>query len=135
MTTTSASCCSAIPRATVAPTFPAPPTTVTLRFISVRLLWLLALGLGALGCKAKPRASQRSARALHALDHGVGKLRRLQLRGALHEAREIVGDSLDGYGAVHPFHDQIGRLHPSQMPEHHLAGEDHRPWVHLVLIR
>ena len=33
MTTTSASCFSATPRATVAPTFPAPPTTVTLRFI------------------------------------------------------------------------------------------------------
>src|SRR5580692_5585357 len=33
MTTTSASCLSATPRATVAPTLPAPPTTVTLRFI------------------------------------------------------------------------------------------------------
>src|SRR3954463_16362384 len=35
MTTTSASCLSATPRATVAPTFPAPPTTVTLRFMRV----------------------------------------------------------------------------------------------------
>src|SRR5436309_14619241 len=34
ITTTSASCLSATPRATVAPTLPAPPTTVTLRFIS-----------------------------------------------------------------------------------------------------
>src|SRR4051812_29233040 len=33
MTTTSASAFSATPRATVAPTLPAPPTTVTLRFI------------------------------------------------------------------------------------------------------
>src|SRR5437762_11951918 len=35
MTTTSASCLSATPRATVAPTLPAPPTTVTLRFIRI----------------------------------------------------------------------------------------------------
>src|SRR5437764_10905235 len=34
ITTTSASCFSATPRATVAPTLPAPPTTVTLRFIA-----------------------------------------------------------------------------------------------------
>src|SRR4051812_14679322 len=34
MTTTSARFLSATPRATVAPTFPAPPTTVTLRFMS-----------------------------------------------------------------------------------------------------
>src|SRR5215510_8301373 len=37
MTTTSASCLSATPRATVAPTLPAPPTTVTLRFMSAPL--------------------------------------------------------------------------------------------------
>src|SRR5437870_12309487 len=34
ITTTSASCLSDTPRATVAPTLPAPPTTVTLRFIN-----------------------------------------------------------------------------------------------------
>src|ERR1700676_2801218 len=100
MTTTSASCFSATPRATVAPTFPAPPTTVTLRFISGRLLWLLALAF-----RLWALASRLWAQALHVLDHGVGKLRRLQLRGALHEAREIVSDSLGGDGAVHALHD------------------------------
>src|SRR4029453_4079313 len=38
ITTTSASDLSATPRATVAPTLPAPPTTVTFRFISSKLL-------------------------------------------------------------------------------------------------
>src|SRR5437762_9791923 len=44
MTTTSASCLSATPRATVAPTFPAPPTTVTFRFMKPILLRRKLLG-------------------------------------------------------------------------------------------
>src|SRR5439155_22204829 len=50
MTTTSASCLSATPRATVAPTLPAPPTTVTLRFIPAPSLIL------------EPQRPQRSQR-------------------------------------------------------------------------
>src|SRR5213592_4245252 len=88
MTTTSASCLSATPRATVAPTFPAPPTTVTLRFICF-------------SCHDDQRRTRGNRRehspcfsassagsalyvvVLHILDNGVGELRRLQFRGAV----------------------------------------------------
>src|SRR3954453_20390219 len=115
MTTTSASCLSATPRATVAPTFPAPPTTVTFRFLSAPLT---------LGCRV----------ALHVLDNGVGELRRLQFRGAFHQAGEVVGDALAGDGAVHALDDQIRGFDPAHVPQHHLAGQNHRTGVHFVLV-
>src|SRR5476649_660503 len=136
MTTTSASCFSATPRATVAPTFPAPPTTVTLRFI---------LSLLSRRSTRNPRNPQKTSGsacsacsalyvALHVLDNGVGELRRLQFRRAVHLAGEVVGDALGGDRAVHALHDQIRRLAPAEVTEHHLAGEDHRAGVHLVLV-
>src|ERR1700741_4393575 len=73
--TTSASSLSAIQRATVAPTLPAPPTTVTLRFID---------------------APSTNAAFLHVFDHRVPELGRLQLFRALHQAGEIVGHLLVG---------------------------------------
>src|SRR5437762_14062298 len=91
MTTTSASCLSASPRATVAPTLPAPPTTVTLRFISIS--WLKALHHGGHGghrgtqlTKGLTSASFVSSvveSLLHVADDSVRELRRLQLDGAL----------------------------------------------------
>src|SRR5436190_13175147 len=71
-TTTSASCLSAIPRATVAPTFPAPPTTVTFRFIA--------------------SSSQRSSS--HVFYDGVPELGRFQLGRTRHLTRQVVGDPL-----------------------------------------
>src|SRR6266568_847294 len=53
----------------------------------------------------------------------------------LHEAREVVGDPVRADGAVHPLHDEVGRLLPAEVPEHELAGEDHGARVHLVEIR
>src|ERR1700676_3683234 len=107
--TTSASSLSAIQRATVDPTFPAPPTTATFRYI------------------AAPR--------LHVPDHCVGELGRLQFLRAGHQSRKVVGDLLGGNGAVHALHDEVGGLGPAEMPEHHLARKDHRARVHLVQIR
>src|SRR5262245_47207593 len=102
MTTTSASCFSAMPRVTVAPTFPAPPTTVILRFI--------------------PLSPKRSAEAvaLHVVDDRVGELRRLQFRGAIHQARKIVRYALGGNRPVHAFDNQVSRLVPAKVPQHHL---------------
>src|ERR671913_2228301 len=96
MMTTSASSLSAIALATVAPTFPAPPTTVTLRFMN-RI----------------PR--------LHVPDDLVGELRRAHFRGAFHQPREVVGDVLRRDGAVHTLDDQVRGFNPAEMPEHHLA--------------
>src|SRR5437870_2281861 len=91
MTTTSASSFSAIPRATVAPTFPAPPTTVTFRFIPLSFVEA-----------SPPRRTRRTQRVelavvagfLDVFDDRVRELRRLQLLGALHLSRKIVGDLL-----------------------------------------
>ena len=58
----------------------------------------------------------------------------LHLRRAFHQAGEVVGDGLGGDRAVHALDDQVGRLGPAQVPEHHLAREDHRARVHLVLV-
>src|SRR3954464_8291634 len=89
ITTTSASCLSATPRATVAPTFPAPPTTVTFRFIS-------APRSSVVSCRpvSRPRpGGEPNVNAengeLHVLDDRVGELRRLQLGGAVHQPREV----------------------------------------------
>src|SRR5262249_28630545 len=114
MTTTSANCFSATPRATVAPTFPAPPTTVTLRFIA---------------------APDKNDLLLHVLDDSVPELRGLQFGRAVHQAREVVGHALRRDGAVHSLHDEIGSLRPAEVTQHHLAGEHDRSRIDLVLIR
>src|SRR5688572_29502267 len=104
MTTTSASCLSAMPRAAVAPTLPAPPTTVTFRFIA--------------------------GSSSHVLDNRVAEFRGLQLRRAVHEPREVVGHAFGGNGTVHALDDQIGGLGPPHVPHHHLAREDDRAGIH-----
>src|SRR5438093_11292590 len=98
ITTTSASCFSATPRATVAPTLPAPPTTVTLRFICTP-----SNARHHESTKARKhekeilfrgfvfsRVSWWARRSSHILDDCVAKLGCLQLRRAVHEAREVV---------------------------------------------
>src|SRR6266540_3536645 len=103
MSTTSASSLSAIERAAVAPTLPE-PTTVTLRFIDApRIahpclrppLFCLCAALLARSAILPVRSRcYPCARLFHVRDDGVGELRRLQLRRALHLAREIVGHLL-----------------------------------------
>src|SRR5262249_49649423 len=131
ITTTSASCLSATPRATVAPTFPAPPTTVTLRFIRAPRSYE-----GNRRDRGERKDFWLSAVAFsHVADDGVPEFRGLQLGRAVHEAREVVGDAFGGDGAVHALHDELRRLDPSEVPQHHLAGEDHGAGIHLVLVR
>src|SRR5260370_444198 len=100
MTTTSASCLSATPRATVAPTFPAPPTTVTLRFIR---------------SPDVAGAAREPPRASHVVDDGVAEFRGLELFRAVHQAREVVRHGLRRDCAVHALHDQVRRLVPVQV--------------------
>src|SRR5262245_44576529 len=79
MMTTSASSLSAMARATVAPTLPAPPTTVTFRFMEL----------------------------LHGGDHTIAELRALHFGRAVHQPREVVRDGLGRNRPVHPLHHQI----------------------------
>src|SRR5438045_1535710 len=107
MTTTSASCLSATPRATVAPTFPAPPTTVTLRFMSTP--------------ENQPRKHENTKKTLHVIDDGTPELRRLQFLRAVHEAGEVVRHRFGADRAVHALHDQVSGLVPAHVAEHHFA--------------
>src|SRR5213079_436171 len=113
ITTTSASCLSATPRATVAPTLPAPPTTVTLRFIKHPYRFFYAIW----------------SHRLHIRDDGVAEPGRAQLGRAFHEAGEIVGHPFCGNRPVHPLDDQIGRFDPAEMAQHHLARQHHRSGI------
>ncbi len=62
-----------------------------------------------------------------------GQLARLEQRGPLHLAMEVVGDELRRDGPLDGAHDQVRRLVPAQVAQHHLAGQDDRAGVHLVL--
>src|SRR5262249_14444989 len=121
MMTTSASCLSATPRATVAPTLPAPPTTVTLRFIFTPQFGRTRRPQKPqfVFCKNK-RKRNRELRvlrvfcvlSLHVLDDVVAEFGSLQLGGAVHQAREIVGHALRADRAFHALDDQVRRLGP-----------------------
>src|SRR5213595_2641274 len=106
MRTTSASCFSATPRATVAPTFPAPPTTVTLRFIS---------------CLC-PLLSFVASAPSHVADDGIRECRRLQLRRVRHLPREVVGHPFLADRLLNPPLDEGARFVPAQIVQHHHTG-------------
>ena len=139
--TTSASSLSAMQRATVAPTLPAPPTTVTLRFICCssnddqrgRLAEAAELQAG---CALRVSASSacRIRRVYMLLMIASPNSDVFSSVAPVHQPREVVGDALGGDRAVHPLDDQVGGLVPAEVSEHHLAREDHRARVDLVLV-
>ena len=65
---------------------------------------------------------------------GIAELAALHLLRSFHQAGEVVGDGLVADGAVHALDDQVGRLGPAQVAEHHLARENDRAGVDLVEI-
>src|SRR5690606_28357644 len=70
---------------------------------------------------------------LHVTTDRLRELRRLDERGPLHLPVEVVGHRLGGNGAFHAPDDEVRGLDPPQVPQHHLAGEDERAGVDLVL--
>src|SRR5689334_11580534 len=73
-------------------------------------------------------------RRLHVSDDGVAKLAALHFRGALHQPRKVIGDRAGPDGAFHALDDQVGGLAPAHVAQHHLAREDDRAGVNLVLV-
>src|SRR5262249_3936413 len=65
----------------------------------------------------------------HVLNNRVPKFTGLELRRAFHLPLQIVGDSLLFNRLDHATDDQLGRLAPAQMLEHHHTGQDHRSWI------
>src|SRR5436190_497300 len=112
--TTSPSSFSTAYWATVAPTFPAPTTVILGR---------------------APILSPYRLQLRHVLDDGGAELRALHFLGALHQPREVVGDHLGLDRLLQAGDDPVRRVGPAHVAEHHLARQDHRPRVHLVLSR
>src|SRR5512132_1072927 len=99
--------------ATEAPTLPAPTTVI--------------FGRAAMGVP--------SLELCHVLDDGGAELRALHLLRALHEPREVVGDDLLLDRLLEAGDDPVGGVGPAHVAQHHLAGEDDRARVDLVLAR
>src|SRR6266568_4259777 len=100
--------------ATEAPTLPAPMT---------------------LSGSALPTCMRAPLRLRHVLDDGGPELRALHLPRALHETREVVGDHLGLDRLLKRRDDPVRRVGPSQVAQHHLARENDRARVDLVLTR
>ncbi|SRR6266478_963370 len=57
----------------------------------------------------------------HVSDHVVAKLATLDFGRAIHQAREIVSDTLARDGTLQSFEDKISGFGPAHVTEHHLA--------------
>src|SRR6266849_6215185 len=126
--TTSPSSFSTAYWATLAPTLPAPTTVILGRGCCV-------LRISALPSSIPILFSARRLQRGHALDDGAAELRALHFPGALHQAGEVVGDDLLLDGLLQAGHETVGRIRPAQVAEHHLARENDRSGIHLVLPR
>ncbi len=63
-----------------------------------------------------------SARSVsHVLYHYQPEARAGHLSGAVHQARKVMGHLFALYGSSHRGDDEIGRLAPAHVPQHHLA--------------
>src|SRR6266849_8934277 len=60
----------------------------------------------------------------HVVDHARGKFAGFHFGGAFHEALEIIGYFFLFDGALQALLDQIGSFGPSEMAEHHDAGQN-----------
>src|SRR5207247_5423012 len=112
--TTSSSSFSTAYWATVAPTFPAPTTVILGR---------------------APILSPYRLQLRHVLDDGGAELRALHFLGPLHQPREVVGDHLGLDRLLPAAADPVRRVGPAHVAEHHLARQQPRPRVPLVLLR
>ena len=76
---------------------------------------------GARGVPENRRARGITRKESHVGDHVVTEGRALDLGRTLHEAGEVVGDLLGTDGAIEALEDEVGRLDPTEVAEHHLA--------------
>ena len=68
-------------------------------------------------------------------DDVVAKRGTLDFRRTGHLPRKVVGDALAADRAVQSFENQVRRLGPAQVAEHHFAGKHDGAGVHHVLVR
>src|SRR5437867_2645287 len=121
MRTTSPSSRTTVYRATEAPTLPAPTTVIFGRRVTT------------LSGSALPTCMRTLSELRHVLDDGGAKLRALHFSRSVHQACEVVGDHPGLDRLLQTRDDPIRRVGPSHVAQHHLAREDHRAGVDLVL--
>src|SRR3989454_12519734 len=109
--------------ATEAPTLPAPTTVIFGRRLTT------------LSGSARPTGMCAPLQLFHVLDDDGPELRALDFLRALHEPREVVGHHLLPDGRLERGDDPVRRLRPAHVAQHHLAGEDDRARIDLVLAR
>src|SRR5437867_3931180 len=132
MRTTSPSSRSTAYWATEAPTLPAPTTVIFGRRACTCVLSSFISSSRTAG--PQPRDVLRLAlRLRHVLDDGGAELRALHFSRSVHQAREVVGDHPGLDRLLQTRDDPIRRVGPSHVAQHHLAREDHRAGVDLVL--
>src|SRR6267378_4209251 len=128
--TTSPSSFSTAYWATVAPTLPAPTTVILGRANSVSFI-----SSSRTGRPGRHSVLRLALQLRHALDDGGAELRALHFLGAVHEPREVVGDDLLLDRLLEAGDDPVGGVGPAHVAEHHLARQDDRARIHLVLPR
>src|SRR5690242_8732356 len=70
----------------------------------------------------------------HVGDDIVAECGTFDLGRAFHLARKIIGDLLRANGAVQTFDNQVRRLGPAQVTEHHFAAQYHGTGIDLILV-
>src|SRR2546430_13147838 len=108
------------------------PEAATLPAPTTLILWRRLMPLSG---SALPTSMRAPLELRHRLDDGSSELRALHLPRALHEAREVVRDHLGLDRLLQPGDDPVRRVGPPQVAQHHLAREDDRARVDLVLTR
>ena len=57
-------------------------------------------------------------------DDVVAELRAFDLRGAFHQAGEVVGDFLGSDSAIQALNNEVSSFGPAEVAEHHFAREN-----------
>src|SRR5919106_6956625 len=119
--TTSPSSFSTMYWAAVAPTLPAPTTVIFGRRVIALRRWTF------------PACMRPPLQPGHVPDDRRAELRALHLSGALREAGQVVGHHPGLDRRLQPGDDAVGGVGPAEVAQHHLAREDDRARVDLVL--
>src|SRR3989475_8880856 len=121
--TTSPSSLSTVYWATEAPTLPAPTTVIFGRRLTT------------LSGSALPPCMRALSELRHVLDDGGAELRALHFSRTVHQAREVVGDHPGLDRLLQRTDNQVRRVRPAHVAQHHFTGKNDRSWIDLVLPR
>ena len=79
----------------------------------------------------KPKTQQK----LHQIDQHLSKTGATHLHRFVHEPCKVIGHPFVQNGLLHGSKDQVRSLGPTDVPEHHLGGQNGGPRVDVVFAR